>query len=66
MALELGGKSPVIVDTDVDPVLVAVRLVRAKFLNAGQTRAFTVGLGLEAWGTDGGCLSLSDTGLGTP
>ncbi|NEA30667.1 aldehyde dehydrogenase family protein [Streptomyces sp. SID13031] len=37
VALELGGKSPVIVDTDVDPVLVAGRLVRAKFLNAGQT-----------------------------
>lgn len=37
VALELGGKSPVIVDTDVDPVLVAGRLVRAKYLNAGQT-----------------------------
>jgi aldehyde dehydrogenase (NAD+) len=37
VALELGGKSPVIVDPDVDPVLVAERLVRAKFLNAGQT-----------------------------
>ncbi|MDX6263427.1 MAG: aldehyde dehydrogenase [Kribbellaceae bacterium] len=37
VALELGGKSPVIVDTDVDPALVAGRLVRAKFLNAGQT-----------------------------
>jgi aldehyde dehydrogenase (NAD+) len=37
VVLELGGKSPVIVDTDVDPVLVAGRLVRAKYLNAGQT-----------------------------
>jgi aldehyde dehydrogenase (NAD+) len=37
VVLELGGKSPVIIDTDVDPELVAGRLVRAKYLNAGQT-----------------------------
>ncbi|MFF1817922.1 aldehyde dehydrogenase family protein [Kribbella sp. NPDC058245] len=37
VALELGGKSPVIVDPAVDPAKVAERLVRAKFLNAGQT-----------------------------
>ncbi|MGW6281230.1 aldehyde dehydrogenase family protein [Kribbella sp. NPDC055071] len=37
VALELGGKSPVIVDPAADPALVAGRLVRAKFLNAGQT-----------------------------
>ncbi|QUQ62714.1 aldehyde dehydrogenase family protein [Kutzneria sp. CA-103260] len=37
VTLELGGKSPVIVDADVDPAVVAERLVRTKFLNAGQT-----------------------------
>ncbi|MFI5615164.1 aldehyde dehydrogenase family protein [Amycolatopsis sp. NPDC051903] len=37
VALELGGKSPVIVDTDVDLGVVAERIVDTKFLNAGQT-----------------------------
>ncbi|GAA0627777.1 aldehyde dehydrogenase family protein [Kutzneria viridogrisea] len=37
VALELGGKSPVFVDGDVDPVEVAKRIVAGKFLNAGQT-----------------------------
>ncbi|SEP47342.1 aldehyde dehydrogenase family protein [Amycolatopsis saalfeldensis] len=37
VALELGGKSPVIVDTDVDLRLAAERIVYGKFMNAGQT-----------------------------
>ncbi|HTI24136.1 MAG TPA: aldehyde dehydrogenase family protein [Kutzneria sp.] len=37
VALELGGKSPVVVDAEVDPVVTAQRLVETKFLNAGQT-----------------------------
>jgi aldehyde dehydrogenase (NAD+) len=37
VTLELGGKSPVIVDSDVDLAVVAERLVDTKFLNAGQT-----------------------------
>ncbi|GAA1183659.1 aldehyde dehydrogenase (NAD+) [Kitasatospora gansuensis] len=37
VTLELGGKSPVIVDTDADLAVTAQRLVRGKFLNAGQT-----------------------------
>ncbi|MDX3452230.1 aldehyde dehydrogenase family protein [Streptomyces sp. ME02-8801-2C] len=37
VALELGGKSPAFVDTGVDTDVVADRLVRGKFLNAGQT-----------------------------
>lgn len=37
VALELGGKSPVIVDTDVDLKVVAQRIVDTKFMNAGQT-----------------------------
>ncbi|WP_326568793.1 aldehyde dehydrogenase family protein [Amycolatopsis rhabdoformis] len=37
VALELGGKSPVIVDTDVDLGVVAQRIVDTKFMNAGQT-----------------------------
>lgn len=37
VALELGGKSPAFVDRDTDPAVVADRLVRGKFLNAGQT-----------------------------
>ncbi|MGW4486884.1 aldehyde dehydrogenase family protein [Amycolatopsis sp. NPDC004368] len=37
VALELGGKSPVIVDTDVDLSVVAQRIVATKFMNAGQT-----------------------------
>jgi aldehyde dehydrogenase (NAD+) len=37
VALELGGKSPVVVDAEVDPVVTAQRLVDTKFLNAGQT-----------------------------
>ena len=37
VALELGGKSPAFVDTGVDADVVADRLVRGKFLNAGQT-----------------------------
>jgi aldehyde dehydrogenase (NAD+) len=37
VALELGGKSPVIVDTDVDLRVVAERIVFGKFMNAGQT-----------------------------
>ncbi|WIX79324.1 aldehyde dehydrogenase family protein [Amycolatopsis carbonis] len=37
VALELGGKSPVIVDTDVDLLVVAQRIVDTKFMNAGQT-----------------------------
>jgi aldehyde dehydrogenase (NAD+) len=36
VTLELGGKSPVYVDRDVDLAVVAKRLVAAKFLNAGQ------------------------------
>ncbi|MGI5451980.1 aldehyde dehydrogenase family protein [Streptomyces sp. CA-249302] len=37
VALELGGKSPAFVDRDADLDVVADRLVRGKFLNAGQT-----------------------------
>ncbi|MFI9169570.1 aldehyde dehydrogenase family protein [Streptomyces lincolnensis] len=37
VALELGGKSPAFVDNDTDLDVVADRLVRGKFLNAGQT-----------------------------
>ncbi|AOR36236.1 aldehyde dehydrogenase [Streptomyces fodineus] len=37
VTLELGGKSPVFVDRDADPDVVADRLARGKFLNAGQT-----------------------------
>ncbi|MFJ6617870.1 aldehyde dehydrogenase family protein [Kitasatospora sp. NPDC091335] len=37
VTLELGGKSPVFVDRDVDPEVVAARVARAKFSNAGQT-----------------------------
>ncbi|MEU6666751.1 aldehyde dehydrogenase family protein [Streptomyces sp. NPDC046727] len=37
VTLELGGKSPVFVDRDADPEVVADRLARGKFLNAGQT-----------------------------
>ncbi|MEU1404649.1 aldehyde dehydrogenase family protein [Streptomyces sp. NPDC005728] len=37
VALELGGKSPVFVDRGTDLAVVADRLARGKFLNAGQT-----------------------------
>lgn len=37
VALELGGKSPVIVHKDADLKLTAQRIVRGKYLNAGQT-----------------------------
>lgn len=37
VALELGGKSPCIIDRDADLNLAAKRLVWGKFLNAGQT-----------------------------
>ncbi|MFI6936235.1 aldehyde dehydrogenase family protein [Streptomyces sp. NPDC050287] len=37
VALELGGKSPAFVDRDTDLTVVADRLARGKFLNAGQT-----------------------------
>ncbi|MFJ4246405.1 aldehyde dehydrogenase family protein [Streptomyces iakyrus] len=37
VTLELGGKSPAFVDRDSDLAVVADRLVRGKFLNAGQT-----------------------------
>ncbi|MGW2648049.1 aldehyde dehydrogenase family protein [Streptomyces sp. NPDC001393] len=37
VTLELGGKSPVFVDGDTDVDVVADRLARGKFLNAGQT-----------------------------
>ncbi|MFI7006449.1 aldehyde dehydrogenase family protein [Streptomyces sp. NPDC050145] len=37
VTLELGGKSPVFVDRDVDLSVVATRLAEAKFRNAGQT-----------------------------
>jgi aldehyde dehydrogenase (NAD+) len=37
VALELGGKSPAVVDSGVDLAVVAERIVRGKFLNAGQT-----------------------------
>ena len=37
ITLELGGKSPVIVDESADIVDAAKKLVWAKFLNAGQT-----------------------------
>ena len=37
VTLELGGKSPCIIDDTIDVKLVAKRLVWGKFLNAGQT-----------------------------
>lgn len=37
VTLELGGKSPCIVDTDVDLAVTARRIVWGKFINAGQT-----------------------------
>ncbi len=37
VTLELGGKSPCIVDTDVDVAIAAKRIVWGKFVNAGQT-----------------------------
>lgn len=37
VTLELGGKSPCIVDTDIDIACTARRIVWGKFLNAGQT-----------------------------
>ncbi|MEU1178725.1 aldehyde dehydrogenase family protein [Streptomyces sp. NPDC005820] len=37
VTLELGGKSPAFVDRDADLAVVADRLARGKFLNAGQT-----------------------------
>ncbi len=37
VTLELGGKSPVIVDRDVDLEVAARRIVWGKFMNAGQT-----------------------------
>lgn len=37
VTLELGGKSPCIVDRDVDLNLTAKRIVSGKFINAGQT-----------------------------
>ncbi|KOX03351.1 aldehyde dehydrogenase [Streptomyces sp. NRRL B-1140] len=37
VTLELGGKSPVFVDDDTDLDVVADRLARGKFINAGQT-----------------------------
>ncbi|MER7103534.1 aldehyde dehydrogenase family protein [Streptomyces humidus] len=37
VTLELGGKSPAFVDRDADLTVVAGRLARGKFLNAGQT-----------------------------
>ena len=37
VTLELGGKSPVIVDSTADIRLAAIRIVWGKFLNAGQT-----------------------------
>ncbi|MEU6474448.1 aldehyde dehydrogenase family protein [Streptomyces massasporeus] len=37
VTLELGGKSPAFVDRDTDLSVVADRLARGKFLNAGQT-----------------------------
>ncbi|WP_051827717.1 aldehyde dehydrogenase family protein [Streptomyces bicolor] len=37
VVLELGGKSPVFVDRDVDIATVAQRLAQTKFANAGQT-----------------------------
>jgi aldehyde dehydrogenase (NAD+) len=37
VTLELGGKSPVFIDRDVDLRAVAARLAATKFLNAGQT-----------------------------
>ncbi|MEU1285881.1 aldehyde dehydrogenase family protein [Kitasatospora sp. NPDC005856] len=37
VTLELGGKSPVVVDRDADLAVTARRIARGKFLNAGQT-----------------------------
>lgn len=37
VTLELGGKSPVVVDSGADLAVTARRIVRGKFLNAGQT-----------------------------
>ncbi len=37
VSLELGGKSPVIVEPDVNPVLAARRILWGKLLNAGQS-----------------------------
>ena len=37
VTLELGGKSPCIVDKDIDIELTARRIAWGKFLNAGQT-----------------------------
>lgn len=38
VTLELGGKSPCIVDRNVDLDIVANRIVFGKFMNAGQVR----------------------------
>ena len=37
VTLELGGKSPCIVESDADIKVAAKRIVMGKFLNAGQT-----------------------------
>jgi coniferyl-aldehyde dehydrogenase len=37
VTLELGGKSPVIIDSDFNIVTAAERILHAKFMNAGQT-----------------------------
>lgn len=37
VTLELGGKSPCVVDSNVDPFLSAKRIIFGKFFNAGQT-----------------------------
>jgi aldehyde dehydrogenase (NAD+) len=41
LTLELGGKSPCIIDKDVEVEVVAKRIAWAKFANAGQVYIFT-------------------------
>lgn len=44
ISLELGGKSPVIIDSDCDVDLAAKRVLYGKLQNAGQVRPFSINL----------------------